>query len=332
MARLNLEKYFNGTDYKYYDSSFLISILEQILGKNLSEVKNDVNNLQVSVIAEQIIEFLEKTFQEEDPELKQRIEKPREIKPERDSDKLEFTPIKWTEQEIEEMSQEFADRIAVGRYQFEPYTLEYFNRYTAIVRNKALQLLNIIELIGTRQSSSIQELLVELDIQLDENGNITKEDIIRLITPTIQNISTLNEKVSKANDLSTYLTFKMSKHSIYRNGFSEGEVYPTKSILVKNLHSGYSYGNIPISSRQEQELHEEFRKSSKIVAKIFTRLDQKIKFIIQKDNLTVVFYFIKNYGILYIELIFISCSFRYKCSKQALVSHQIDRKLELLKF
>lgn len=273
MAKLNLEKYFDGTDYKYYDSSFLISILEQILGKNLSEVKNDVINLQVSVTKEQIIEFLEKTFQEEDPELKQRIEKPKKIKPQRDSDKLEFTPIKWTEQEKKEMAQEFADRIAVGRYQFEPYTLEYFNRYTAIVRNKALQLLNIIELIGTRQSSSIQKLLMELDIQLDENGNITKEDIIRLITPTIQNISRLNEKVSKANDLSTYLKFKMSKHSIYRDGFSEGEVYPTKSILVKNLHSGYSYGNIPISSRQEQELHEEFRKSSEIVAKILTRLD-----------------------------------------------------------
>lgn len=265
MSRLNLEKYFDSTDNKYYDASFLVSILEKILGKSLDEIKDDVNNAQIFVTKDEIEEFLERTFQEENPGLKERIEnpKPRCNKP--------FG--EWTEQDIKDSSQRFGDEISAGRYHFEPYTLEYFNRYTTIVRNKALQLLNIIELIGTRQSTTIQDLLSELDIQLDENGNIIREDIIRLIKPTIQNVGELDEKITKANDLSTYLTFKMSKHSLYRDGWSEGEVYPTKSIFVKDLHNGYSYGNISISSRQEQELHEEFRKSSRKLAKILTKLD-----------------------------------------------------------
>ena len=238
MSKLNLENYFDSTKNKYYDASILVSILEKNLGKNLYEIKNDVNNAQISVTRDEIEEFLERTFQKENPGLKERIEKPkpRYNKP--------FDEL--TEQDIKDSSQRFIDKISAGRYHFEPYTLEYFNRYTTIVRNKALKLLNIIERIGTRQSITIQDLLVELDIQLDE-------------------------KITKANDLSTYLTFKMSKHSLYRDDWSEREVYPTKSIFVKDLHNGYSYGNIPISSRQEQELHEELRKSSRKLAKILTK-------------------------------------------------------------
>lgn len=263
MSKLNLENYFDSTKNKYYDASILVSILEKNLGKSLSEIKNDVNNAQISVTIDEIEEFLERTFQKENPGLKERIEKP---KP-----RYNKPFDEWAEQDIKDSSQRFIDKISAGRYHFDSYTLEYFNRYTTIVRNKTLKLLNIIERIGTRQSITIQDLLVEFDIQLDENGNITREDIIRLIKPTIQNVGELDEKITKANDLSTYLTFKMSKHSLYRDGWSEGEVYPTKSIFVKDLHNGYSYGNIPISSRQEQELNEELRKSSRKLAKILTK-------------------------------------------------------------
>lgn len=260
MSTLNLEKTFDKTNYKYYDPSFLISTLERILEKKLGEVKNYINNLQIYVTDEQIIKFLEKTFQEENPELKQRIEIRKRIKSQIDSDKLKFTPKKVTTQNKKEMTQEFTDRIAVGRYQFEPYTLEYFNRYTTIVRNKALQLLNIIEQIGAKKSTTIQDLLTELDIQLDENGNITEQDIIRLIDPTIQNINELYENITKANDLSTYLTFKMSKRSLDIDNLSEEEIYPTESIFIKDRYNGHNYGNVPISKRQSQELRNQYRK------------------------------------------------------------------------
>ncbi len=252
MENLNFEPYFGDTDIQYYDSKYLITILENILENKLDEIKNKINNTQVMVSKEQITEYLEKRFAEENPELKSRIESP---KPKRSRNVAE-----WTDEDIEASSQEFADSLSVARYYFEPYTLEYFKRYSNIVRNKSLLLLSIIEKLGNKNYALIQDLLSELDVQLDKNGNILKEDIIRLITPTVYNIKKLNEKVTKANDLSTYLAFKMSKHSLYKDDISEGEIYPTELLQIKNLYYGDIKGNIPLSNNQKAELEDQERK------------------------------------------------------------------------
>ena len=115
-------------------------------------------------------------------------------------------------------------------------------------------------------------MLTELDIVLDENGNVLKSDIVRLITPTIYNINDLNEKLAKANDLSTYLTFKMSKHSLYRDGFSEGEVYPSQSIQINSLQYDYIQGNVRLSENQRKTLEEERSKSLKKSAEFICNL------------------------------------------------------------
>lgn len=264
MKSLNYDSYFESADNQYYDSKFMITILENIFETKLDDIINTVNSAQVVVTKEQITEFLEKKFEEEDSELKNRIESP---KPKRSRN-----TTKWTDEDIEASSQEFVDSISYGRYYFEPYALEYFNKYSTIVRNKVLLLLNVIEKIGNRDTVSIQDLITELDIQLDENGNISKEDIIRLITPTVYNIGKLNEKVSKANDLSTYLTFKMSKHSLYKDGLSEGEIYPSSSLQIKDLYYGYVRGNVPLSSTQKTELEQEQSRSTKEIAKLLINL------------------------------------------------------------
>lgn len=168
-----------------------------------------------------------------------------------------------TDKNIEDSVQAFIDEISVSRYYFEPYTLQYFNKYTSIVRDKILLLLNIIEQIGNRNSMPIKDLIAELDIRLDENGNISKEDIIRLITPVVYNIEILEEKVSEANDLSTYLNFKMSKDSLYKDGLSEGEIYPSTSLQIKSSFYGHVKGNVPLSSTQRDELKQERGKSMK---------------------------------------------------------------------
>ena len=264
MTNLNFESYFEDENNRYYDSKYIIIILEEILGKTLDNIKNDINSSQVMVTKEQITEFLEKKFEEEDPELKRRIEKPKQ--------KRSSSLIKLTELDIKAASQEFVDGLSATRYYFSPYTLEYFNKYSTIVRNKAISLLNIIEKIGQGESNSIQDLITNLDIKLDANGNILKEDIIRLITPTVYNIDELNEKVTTANNLSTYLTFKMSIDSLYRNGLSEGEVYPTESIQIKSLGYDHIQGNIPLSNNQREELKEEQRKSMQQGAKLLLSL------------------------------------------------------------
>lgn len=259
MEKLNFETYFKDSNRKYYDSKYIITILESILGKKLDEIKKEVKNAKVSVTKEEITEFLEKRF-EEDPKLKKRIESSR---PKRSNN-----IGKWTDEDIENASQEFGDELSAGRYYFEPYTLKYFNKYSNIVRKKALQLLNIIEKIGNKNVSSAQDFIVDLDIQIDEKGNIKKEDIIRLITPTVYNIKVLNEKILKANDLSTYLTFKESKHSLLRDDISEGEIYPSSSLQIKNLYYDHVRGNVPLSSNQITELRKVQSRSMKKGAKI----------------------------------------------------------------
>ena len=85
-------------------------------------------------------------------------------------------------------------------------------------------------------------------------------------------INDLNEKLAKANDLSTYLTFKMSKHSLYRDGFSEGEVYPSQSIQINSLQYDYIQGNVRLSENQRKTLEEERSKSLKKSAEFICNL------------------------------------------------------------
>lgn len=259
MEKLNLENYFNEIDKKYYEPKILITILEDILNKKFNNIKNNVNNSEITITEKEITEFLEKKFVEEEPEVKKRLESPKK--------KRSSNFVEWTKEDIEDSSQEFSDKLTAAKYCFESYSLKYFKTYTDIVKNKAIQLLNIIENIANKNNISIKDILTNLDIILDENGNISKEDIIRLITPTIYNINLLNEKITTGNDLCTYLTFKISKDSLYRCDLSEGEIYPTKSIQVKSIHCSYLAGNVPLSINQEKELDEQLSRSMKILVK-----------------------------------------------------------------
>ena len=260
MTKLNLEKYFVDTEIKYYDSKILISILEDILGKDINTIKTELDELKIGVTVEQIVEYLSNKFAEEEPQVKARLENP---KPKKRSSNI----AEWTQQDIEDSSQEFGDQITASRYGFDSYTLDYFNKYSNIVRKKAKKILDIIEKIANKDCSTIADLITDLDIQLDESGNISKEDIIRLIPPLVHYYNDLVEKVNNANNLETYLTFKLSKHSLYRGGWSEGEIYPTSSIQVKDLYRDYLPGNISLSTNQKQVLREQQRKSMKILVK-----------------------------------------------------------------
>lgn len=64
MESLNLEPYFESTDNQYYDPKNIITILEDILGNKLDDIRNTINSAQVVVTEEQIAEFLEKKFEE----------------------------------------------------------------------------------------------------------------------------------------------------------------------------------------------------------------------------------------------------------------------------
>lgn len=256
MNRNDLEKYFDKKKTEYYNPGIIIIILEDIMGKTLDTTKNELENLCLSVDSTQIKEFLDKTFEEENPKLKKRIENPKQIKSGNKNHKIE-----QTKKYIEELSRRFIDTLEADRYAFYPYALTYFDTYSNIVRNKAKEILNIIEKIANKDCSTIDNLIVDLDIKLDEEGNITKEDICRLAIPFIYNYNLLVEKINTANNLNTYLTFKISTAIEYTTGCSEDELYPTSLIQVKNLFDDSLQGTIPLSDKQKRLLYKKQKKN-----------------------------------------------------------------------
>ena len=266
MINNNYSSYFN-EKVKFYNSEIIITILEDCLNKDIATIKKELVELKINITNEQIVEFLDKKFEEENPEIRTRVKNPKPLKPL--SDKVDL--VKITDEDIEESTQHFADQLTAARYNYDSYTLDYFKKYTNIVRNKSTKILDIILKISNKETSDIVDLLVELDIQLDENGNISKEDIVRLVSPFVHNYNGLVEKINNANNLETYLTFKLSKHSLYRQGCSEGELYPISSIQTRTFHYDYLPGNVPLSEKQKKYLSEQHSYSSaaKLILNLF---------------------------------------------------------------
>ena len=171
---------------------------------------------------------------------------------------IENEKITITDDEIKNFLDDNANS---NKYNYEPYTLKYFKTYTDILREKVASLLYVIENLDKKEIDLIKETLIDLDINLDENNNISKSDIVRLLKPTIFNINTLKANVRKANDVKTYLDFSISLDSIYRDGFTEPEIYPNKSLQIKNLYYNHTPGNVDLSENQVAELTEENKKS-----------------------------------------------------------------------
>ena len=262
MEKIQMEHYFTNMENNshYYNPKIMITILEDIFKRNIFDIERKIDSCYIHVNEDDIKDFLEQKLIEEDFELKQRIEAPKKKR----SSNLAY----WTKEDVENSSQEFIDELSMQRYTFEPYTLEYFIRYTSIVRNKINELISIIKNLSTKKIDVIEEELKRLDINLDENNDIHKSDIIRLIIPAMYNIKLLNDKVNEANNLETYLTFKMSRHSLYKEGFMENEIYPNQEIIIKSLEYDGCPGYVPLTDNQKQQLWDKRDKSIKIIAKI----------------------------------------------------------------
>ncbi|MCI9435379.1 MAG: hypothetical protein HFI86_08970 [Bacilli bacterium] len=270
MENYNLDKYFGTTnkgELAYYSPRALIVILEGEMGKCFDDIKKFAENASISITSGQIVEFLNKTFEQEKPELKAKIDNCKKV--------VSNGEILFGEEQIEYLknsSEEFDDSISASKYAFTPYSLEYFKQYTSILKSKLFLLLNIIESISNNKSNLVSEQLSNLDINLDSNGDILKEDIIRLILPTIYNLTELEAIVSEGNKAETYLEFKLSKLNLYKRGISVGGLYPSLSIQVKNIDGNHSLGNVPLSKNQKNELNNSLSKSMKKTAKLIVDL------------------------------------------------------------
>lgn len=251
----NIKDHFNDTSDKYYDAKYIIHVLEDMLEMSIPSIKERVKSSNVTVTEYQIRIFLIDTLAKENPYLEARLENPRK----------NIDLVTCTQQDILESYQNFRDDLDFARYDYEPYTLKYYKKYIRRLKYRISKLLYIIENIGIKNYNAIQDDLLDLDIILDSNNNILKSDIIRLITPTIYNIEKLEEKTNEANNLSTYLTNKISLHDPDKNGrLGEGR-YPSKTLQMKNLFYCDLNGYVNLTEKQKQECKKLDNKITKVL-------------------------------------------------------------------
>lgn len=246
-------------DYGYYINPLVMtSIISKELNFSMSinEVIDYIKKADVSLTEQEIKNYLRTKFEQDDSELNKR---------QKNIKKLNGDPTKWTEEDIQNASQQFVDELTAIKYQYDSYALEYFKKYIDILKEKSLSLFEIVNKIQNIALGKINDegeinkiisLLSEYDIKILENGNIYYQDLIRLLTPLVENVLELKEKVDSANSLETYLSFKISKHSLYKDGFTEDDIYPKRALQVK-AYEFDTKGYIRLSHKQREALNKE---------------------------------------------------------------------------
>lgn len=241
-------------DEKYISPNIIGLILFDALKiKNVEEFVNEAN---ITVTEEEIKEFLSKKFEEENPELKKRMEAPR-----KSSSMIKLGLGKDSIERIKSSSQRFMDELEAAKYYFEPYSLQYFKIYTSILKEKLQTLFSVLNDIKKCKSEKLSEeeeaRLLDLDFHINAQGNIYYKDADRLAAAIIYNVNDLREKIQKGNNPETYLTFKESKHNLMKDGIFESEIYPSKKIQIKDSRYGNLPGFIALSEEQEAQVEKE---------------------------------------------------------------------------
>lgn len=136
--------------------------------------------------------------------------------------------------------------------------LNYIKNYVSTLKEKCLTLLDIIDDINKIKDEKITEQglkrIKELDLNINESGNILKDDAIRLIEATIYNIKDLNEKVTQGDCHKTYLD-----HTDYQNEFEKTNrngngIYPNKEVQILDIDQYQKKELIALSENQKQKL------------------------------------------------------------------------------
>lgn len=102
----------------------------------LPNVEQFVNGADITITEDEIKAFLDKKFEEENPELKKRIEMPK-----KSSGSINLG--KASIESIISSTDRFKDELEAGRYYFEPYSLQYFKTYTSILKEKCKTLFSV---------------------------------------------------------------------------------------------------------------------------------------------------------------------------------------------
>lgn len=236
----------------YIDPLIMTKIIVDKLKFSMSyeNIKEYVKNVEVRITETEIKKYLTKKLESDNPKLKERIINKNYI----------------GENGKEKSVQKFMDKLFILKYSFDPYTLEYLKKYIEILKQKSLMLFDLIDKIQNNRISSwsynaeeindwneLIEQLNKYDIKINQDGFVYYEDLIRLLTPLIQNVLDLKQKVDEANNLETYLTFKISKNDLYKDGFTEEDYFPKLELQCDDAIYENERGYIPLSDEQMEK-------------------------------------------------------------------------------
>lgn len=234
----------------YFLDPFLIKriiIEETKIGMTFVELKKFIEECEITILENEIIEYLNKKREEKYSKLCSQ-NKRNNVSSSEDID-------------VEEKTEAVVNGLIAHKYRLEPYTLEYFKKYVSILKIKCSNLLKILDYLDKRKSMEISkdewEVLVDLDIHVNEEGNVYYEDINRLSEAMVYNILNLYEKVKKGNDPSTYLDCKISKEKLYRDDIFESDIYPREEIQLKDTIVGNSKEFIALTEKQKEKIRTE---------------------------------------------------------------------------
>ncbi len=249
----NVQKIIQELNEPYYDSNICKTLLEKFYEKNVSELKRAVNESKVMITKEEITNYLDSAFETENAEAKKRIE--------------EYENQKHTEHahriNEEAASQWFTDKfLTASKYEFNPAVLEYYEKYIKIMKNKVLLLLTIIESLTDKCDEELDKILNDIDVEINEKGEVSKEDLERLLLTTVYNIDALNDKLTEANDLSSYF-YSSRFHRGLRFSGNSSEYYPSEELQLSEEEYDFvpKYEYLPLSENQKIKAQKHFEEA-----------------------------------------------------------------------
>lgn len=160
---------------------------------------------------------------------------------------------------------------------YNDFAIKYYKKHIEILKEKIYKLLDIIndienifnENYSYNKKIDVINYLSDFGIVLKKNNRLLKrKDAIRIIIPILENYEKLIEIEEKANNLDSYIEFKLTENFTSETGLREDEIYPDSNLQIKNLdyiNINSEFGYIPLSKKQKKLIKERDNKFTYIV-------------------------------------------------------------------
>ena len=156
------------------------------------------------------------------------------------------------------------DQKIAAAYYYDPYSLNYFKKYILILKQKLIELCNLIDDLNQLENEEaynrVKKKLHQLDMRINYKNELYYIDAIRIEEAFVYNFNDFYKKVVIANNLETYYKFKLTKAKVLKECVFESNLYPKKELQIKDLKYLHDKQFISLSAEQEKKLIEEEKK------------------------------------------------------------------------